>query len=618
MLPAVRVTSALAIAAALLLPAAVAAPDPFPLDRAGERWVEQTLKTMTADEKIGQLIIPSLESSFLSTDSDTFDYLATLVRVYHVGGFHVFGTSESAPPVLLNPTYGTTTLGSPLAAASILNRLQALSRVPLMNSADFETGPGFRLAGATTFPRQMAFGAAGDVGLAREAGRITAEEARAIGVQVNFAPVADVNDNPRNPVINTRSYGQDPARVAAFVSAYVAGARDGGMIATLKHFPGHGDTDTDTHLGLAVVANDRDELDKVELVPFRLGIADGAQAVMTSHIELPAIDAAPATPATFSPKIVDGLLRGDLGFGGLVYTDSMSMEAVTKLATPGEGAVRAILAGSDEVLQSPDPIAAFAALKDAVASGRIGADRLDASVRRILRAKAFVGLHRSRAIDLEKVSDHVGGRAHEAVAAEVSARSLTLVRDDRQQVPLRVAPDTPILYLSVVDYPSGWRIAAPSRTFIPELKKRWPDVTAIEISDETPPAELDLVRAIAPRFGAVIASVFVRAASGSGRMDLPPALARLLEDLAPVTARTRAPYIACLFGNPYTAAFLPGVPAVLVTYDLYDRPEASAVRALAGEAPIGGRLPIALSERLPVGFGLDRASLAARGRQPLP
>ncbi len=204
------------------------------------------------------------------------------------------------------------------------------------------------------------------------------------------------------------------------------------------------------------------------------------------------------------------------------------------------------------------------------------------------------------------------------MAAEVSARSLTLIRDDRHQVPLTVARDAPILYLSVLDYPSGWRIAAPSRTFIPELKKRWPDVTAIELSDETPPSDIDLVRAIAPRYGAVVVSVFVRAASGSGRMDLPPALARLLEDLAPITARAGTPYVACLFGNPYTAAFLPDVPAVLLTYDLYDRPEASAVRALAGEAAIGGRLPIALPGLFPIGHGLDRAPLDARGRPPLP
>ena len=336
--------------------------NPFLLDTAAERWVDQTTKTLTLDEKIGQLIVPSFESSFLSTDSDTFDALVRLVREYHVGGFHVFGASQPAPPVLLNPGYGTVILGQPLSAAFLINRLQALSAIPLLNTADFETGAGFRLAGATAFPRQMAIGAIApgeDLRLVREEARITAIESKAIGVHVNFAPIADVNNNPRNPVINTRSYGEDPARVASLVAAYVQGARDGGMIATLKHFPGHGDTDVDSHLGLPVITFDRARLDRLELVPFRRGVEQGAGAVMAAHIELRALDPTPATPVTFSAPVLRRLLRDEIGFGGLVYTDSMSMDAVAKLLPPEEGAVRALLGGADLVLHSPDPIAAF-------------------------------------------------------------------------------------------------------------------------------------------------------------------------------------------------------------------------------------------------------------------
>src|SRR4029453_19260753 len=221
---------------------------PFPLDKAGQGWVEETRKKLTLDEKIGQLIVPTFESNYLSSDSDTFESLARLVREYYVSGFHVFGASELAPPVLLNPGYGTVILGQPLSAAFLVNRLQAMSAVPLLNTADFETGAGFRLSGATAFPRQMAMGAIApgdDVRLVREEARITAVESRAMGIHVNFAPVADVNNNPRNPVINTRSYGEDPAHVAALVAAYVQGARDGGRIATIKHSPGHGATDFD-------------------------------------------------------------------------------------------------------------------------------------------------------------------------------------------------------------------------------------------------------------------------------------------------------------------------------------------------------------------------------------
>src|SRR6185436_7142234 len=253
-----------------------------------------------------------------------------------------------------------------------------------------------------------------------------------------------------------------------------------------------------------------------------------------------------------------------------------------------------------------DPIAAFDGLKAAAASGRISATQIDSAVERVLRAKASTGLHLNRAVALDAVPDKVGSRAHQAVAQEAFARSLTLVKDDRGHVPLTVARDTPLLYLSILDYPAGWQIAAPSRTFIPELKKRWPQVTSIEVSDQTPKADLDLVRSMAGRFGAVVASVFVRASSGSGRLDLAPELVRLLRDLARTTERTNTPLITCFFGNPYTASFVPELPAMLLTYDFYDQPERAAVRALAGEAPIGGRLPITLGPQLRAGHGLDR------------
>ena len=606
---------AIAAAVGLSLGLHAAAKDPFVVDRDGARWVEQTLKQLSVDEKIGQLIVPSFDSTYLSTDSDTFDELSKLARDYHVGGFHLFGGSEPVPGVLLNPAYGSVTLGQPLAAASIVNRLQAIAAVPLLNTGDFEAGIGFRIAGATVFPRQMALGAiagapagAADDGLriVRETARITGVESRAIGIHVNFAPLADVNNNARNPVINTRSYGENPARVGALVGAYVDGAHQARMLATIKHFPGHGDTDVDSHLGLPSIGVDRGRLDAVELPPFRAGIERGADAVMAAHIVLPALDPAPESPATFSQRMLTGLLRHELGFEGLVYTDSMTMDAVAKMVAPGEGAVRALAAGADVVLHSTDPIAAFEGVKAAVAGGRLPMARLDASVERVLRAKASLGLHKERMVDLAAVPSAVGGRQHAAAAQEAAARSLTLIKDARHSIPLRVPDDTPVLYLSILDYTSGWRIAAPSRTFVPELKKRWPTVTAIELSDRTPAGDIDMVRAVAPRYGAILASVFVRATSGSGRMDLAPEMARLLRDLAASTERSKTPFITTFFGNPYTASFVPELPAMLLTYDVYDLPERAAVAAIAGEAKISGRLPIALPGLFPVGHGLDR------------
>jgi len=600
------------VAAVLGVSLMAAAPAGRPsLDKAGERWVQATLSRMTIDEKIGQMIVPAFQSTYISSDSDEFERLSKLVREVHVGGFIMFGGTEPAPNVLLNPTYGTVILGQPLAAASTLNRLQDLATWPLLNAADFESGAGFRIAGATAFPREMAFGAASDERLTFEAGRIAAQESRALGIHVDFAPVVDVNNNPRNPVINTRSFGEDPARVGALASAYVRGLVSGGAIATLKHFPGHGDTAVDTHLGLATIPYSRERLAQIELPPFKAAIAAGAEAVMVAHIALPEIDATPGTPATLSQPIVSGLLRHDLAFNGLVYTDSMEMQGVARQYSAGDAAVRAVQAGNDFVLHSPDERAALAALKSAVASGKISRARIDESVTRILRTKARLGLYRERRVNLDALPTIVGTRAHAAVADEISRKSMTLIKDDRHQVPLTLPREAQVLYLSVLDYPSGWRIAAPSRTFLPELRKHWPNVTAVELSDRSTPNEIDLVRAMAPRYDAVVASIFVRTASGSGRMDLAAPLVQVLRDLSASTATRRQPFAAVLFGNPYAAMTLSDLPALLLTYDFHDRAESSAVRALTGDAPIGGHLPIALPGLFPLGHGLERPARSA-------
>ena len=564
------------------------------------------MKKMTLDDKVGQLVFTSAQSTYLASETDEFDRLQRTIRELRLGGIILFGGAEPAPGVLLNQGYGTVILGQPLAAASLLNRLQNAAPFPLLAAADFEAGVGFRIAGATAFPRQMAVAAGGDETLAFEAARATAVEARALGVHLNFSPIADVNNNPRNPVINTRSFGESPDTVGRFAAAYVRGMQAGGLLSTLKHFPGHGDTDIDSHLGLPVIAHPRDRLDRVELPPFREALAAGADAVMTAHIQLPALDTGAFSPATLSPAIVGGLLRRDLGFNGLIVTDSMGMQAVAKTLKPGDAAARAIAAGNDIVLHSPDDAGAVAGIKAAVERGEIPMAQIDASVRRLLQAKVRMGLHRTRTVPLDDVPAKVGGRMHASIARELGAKSITLLKDDRNQVPLRLAREGSILYLSILDYPSNWRIAAPSRTFIPELRQRWPAVTSIELSDRSTPDEIELVRATASRYDAIVASVFVRAASASGRMDLAAPVAKLLEDLARATASTPRPFITVFFGNPYVPMGLPTVPAVLLTYDFYDLAEGSAVRAIAGEVPITGRLPISFPGMFQVGHGIVR------------
>ncbi|MEI6670025.1 MAG: glycoside hydrolase family 3 N-terminal domain-containing protein [Acidobacteriota bacterium] len=573
-----------------------------------EAWVQRTLKRMTLDEKVGQLIESSINATYLSADSDEYQRLLHLVRDLKVGAIHVFGGSEPMPQLMLNPVWGGSSgasrKGDPFAAAVMLNALQSASAVPLLTTADFEGGAAYILNGATRLPRAMAIGATRDPQLAFKAGAVSATEARAVGVNIDFYPVVDVNNNPRNPIINIRSFGEDPALVSEMAVAYLRGVQSAGVLATAKHFPGHGDTTIDTHLGLAVISHPRERLDKVELVPFKAAIDAGVDAVMSAHIILPALDPTPGIPATLSRPILTGLLRDELRFKGLIFTDSMSMDAISKGWKPDQAAAMAVKAGVDFVLHSPDDDAAFKGIKSAVQAGEISAAQIDASVERILRAKARLGLHVKRLVDVAAIPETFGGRAHAAVAQQINDRALTLLKDDRNQVPLKAGREANVLYLSVLDYASGWRESVPSRAIIPELKQRWPNLTSIEITDKTTPSEYDLVRALARRADAVIAGVFVRIASSSGRMDLSAPEVALLDAIAP----QNKPFVAVCFGNPYTAMALSKLPAVLVGYEFSDFTERAAARGLAGEIPIGGQLPISLPGLFPVGHGLTRAA----------
>jgi beta-N-acetylhexosaminidase len=602
-----RLLALAAIAGAVVLTASAQAP----LDRAARQWVDHTIKKLSVEQLAGQVVFPRFAGTYLSSDSDEFEELSKLVRESHVGGVIAFGGTEPVPQVMLNNTYGAVILGQPLALASIFNRLQSLAALPLLTSADFEWGVQMRIAGATKLPRAMAFGAAGDPQLAYEAAKIVAAESRALGVHVNFAPVADVNNNPRNPVINIRSFGEDPAKTGELASAFTRGLQDGGMLATLKHYPGHGDTDVDSHIGLPVISHTRERLESVEFVPFKMGIAAGAAGVMVAHMEMPALDSE-RQPATFSEKIIGGVLRP--GFDGLIFTDAMNMGAITRMATAGDAAVRAVKAGVDVVLDSPDAAAAAAAIANAIRSGDIPRAQVERSVRRILEAKARLGLHKARAVSLDAIPTIVGGRKHDAIPRTVSEKSITLIKDARNSVPLATARSGRVLYLSVLDYPSGWRIAAPSRTVIPEMKKRWANTEAVEISDRTTPAELELVRSMLDNYDAIVAGVFVRASSGSGRLDLAPHVIRFLQDVSRSSERRNQPFVATFFGNPYTPTFVPDIPAMLLTYDFSDYAESSMVRALAGEIAITGKLPITLPEMFKLGHGLERRAAGTVGR----
>src|SRR5215475_8290480 len=415
------------------------------LNKKEEDWVYKTLRSLTLDEKIGQMIVAEANVVFWSRKSDEYKKLQHHIVDNKVGGVILFRSQ-------VWPT------------AVITNRWQEMAKTPLLISADLEMGPGMRLDDTPWWAPNMAVAATGDPNWARLQGEATALQARAIGVNWLFAPVADVNNNPDNPVINTRSYGSDPATVAEFTRAFVEGAQAAGAMACAKHFPGHGDTATDSHIGLPLVNVSRERLEKLELVPFRAAIEAGVGSIMSAHIALPQVEpelAAPlrtlnereastaeflsqteaeaarvTLPSTLSPKIMTGLLRDELKFSGLIVTDAMSMAGIAARYTPAGAAVKAIKAGADVIEKSPDIEAAVAGIKEAVAKGEITEARINASVERVLRAKAALGLHVKRVVDLNEVDRVVSNPRFNEIAQQIADHSITLVRDEQKLLPI--------------------------------------------------------------------------------------------------------------------------------------------------------------------------------------
>src|SRR5258705_9732214 len=375
----------------------------------GPAPADPILASLSTRQKVAQLVVPWLTGSYAAFDDSAFQVATRWVDTLQVGGIIV-------------------STGSPFDIAAKLNALQRRSRLPLLISADLEWGAAMRVVGATGFPAIMATGATGDERDAYTIGRGAPPEGRAVGIHVNFAPDAAVNNNPLNPIINTRSFGEDPRAVAKLVRAYVRGLQDNGMLATLKHFPGHGDTETDSHIGLPVIRATYGRLDTLELIPFRAGIEAGAEIVMSSHIAFPALTGSD-DPGTLSPAVLTGLLRDSLKFHGLVVTDALEMGAIVTKYGPGEATVRAFLAGSDLLLIPADADSAINSMVAAVANGRITAERLDASVRRVLQIKRRLGLFERRRVPLASIMRIVGSKTDQDLANDMASRALTLVRD---------------------------------------------------------------------------------------------------------------------------------------------------------------------------------------------
>jgi beta-N-acetylhexosaminidase len=609
----------LIVAAAMALGACTtgvgANPSRGPSPARGTDWADSVLATMSPRDKAAQLVWPQLFGDYTPTSSAAWTRVEQLITHEHVGGFIM-------------------SIGSPIETAVKLNAMQRLSRLPLVVGADYETGVAFRqrggyflpndiyLGGGTMFPYQMGIGATRDTSLAYQEGRITALEGRALGVHIAFAPVLDVNNNPANPVIGMRSFGEDPHLVATMGASFIHGVQEHGMLATGKHFPGHGDTDENSHLTITTIHASRARIDSVELVPFERAIAAGVDGIMTFHGIVPALDTA-SVPATLNPAIMTGLLRKQLGFKGLLVTDAMDMSGVLSRVTVaggssgptatgnygtihnalsiGEACKLALAAGADILLMPSDVPAAIDAVVEGVNQGRFTQARVDSSVRRVLEIKRQLGLDRQRVVNLDSVRAIVGDSAHLSMAALAAQRSITLAKDSLSLVPLaRTAGQQAARVLSITiaartDLPAG-------ATFNAELRRSATVRTEL-VNPDDPSTNFDRLLAATDSSDVTIVSSYLSTGTNVSNPNAPEPIAQFMRNVVERHPRT----IVVAFGNPYLLQQVPAASTYLIGWGGFPVSQAAAARALLGAAAIGGRLPISIPPLLHFGTGLDRA-----------
>lgn len=563
-----------------------------PLTAAQREWVDRTLGSLSPREKIGQMVMVWVLGDYTNTRDSTFAEVSRWITADGIGGVSM-------------------SLGTPIEVAAKINAFQKLARVPLLASADLEPALG-RLEGgvfshylldagsATVFPTAMSIAATGRDQDAYDVGNIVGREARAVGININFAPTVDVNNNPSNPVINTRSFGEDPAHVARLSALFVRGSQAAGTMATAKHFPGHGDTDVDSHVGLPVVTADWARMRSIELVPFRSAIEAGAALVMSAHIALPALEGDSTTPATLSPRIMTGVLRDTLGFRGLTITDAMTMEGVGKGYGVAESSVQAVKAGADILLKPSDPTKAIDAVVAAVERGEITQARIDSSARRVLELKARSGVAFKQFVSLDTLRDVVGHPTHRARAEDIARRAITLLRDRGNVLPVLGRRTVVVQYMPETELRAG-------RVFASVMRGADTSTRVVKISPNTAQSQLDALASVINGAERVVIAAYVRRIEGEGRPAIPAHIASWISAVAAAdSGRTSARVALVAFGNPYLIVQVPAAGTYLVTYGVGDALERAAANAVLGRAPITGATPVSLPGFFARGEGIKR------------
>lgn len=553
---------------------------------AGAGQAQIWLRSMTPAQRAAQLLMIHFYGDAPNTKTRAYRKFVSEVRDLRVGGLIVLNRVKN----------GIVQKADPYQMAAFLNRMQRLAKVPLIVGGDFERGASMRVTSTTQFPHLMAYGAANDLEATFQLGKATAREARAMGVQWVFAPDADVNNNPDNPVINTRSFSENPQVVAAHVKAFIEGAKSDPrykVLTTVKHFPGHGDTATDTHLGLGVVTASKERMSEVELVPFKAAIAAGVDGVMSAHLHVPAYEEE-KIPATVSKNILTGLLRDELGFKGIAVTDAMNMQGLTDLFPAGEAAVRALEAGADLLLVPADPQECVKAIVAAVKSGRLTQKRVDQSVLKILNAKIRVGLNRQRLVNLERMSDEIDSPEDDEIADRVAEKALTLVKNDNGLLPLRDASASCHYVLA------AGRFSTQGRDFTDDLRAAMKGAKVHLLDPQLPVEEFDELTTEAAGCGAVVVEAYVTASAFRGNVSLAGNYPGFVEKL--LAAGKPVAFVA--FGNPYLLRTYPNVAAYLATYTIVAPAETAVVKALLGQLDINGKLPVTIPGLAEYGSGL--------------
>ena len=533
-------------------------------------WVDSTLSQMSLDEKIGQLFLIQVYSK---NDSITDSLILNKILNDHVGGV-----------IFMQ--------GKPANQLKITNQLQQLSKIPLLVTMDAEWGPGFRLNGAPKYPVQMALGAIQNDSLIYQMGREVGSQLKRMGVHVNFAPVADVNSNPDNPVINYRSFGESPQKVAHKTWLYARGMQDAGVLAVAKHFPGHGDTQTDSHLGLPIIKHDFARLDSVEMYPFKYLIEQGIGGVMTAHLHVEAYDPDSNIPASLSKRLIQNKLIADLGFRGLVVTDAMNMHGVSKQFSDGEATVKALQAGNDMMEIVPNLSVRTAAVKEAVKNGQLSEEAIEQKCRKILALKKWLQLDHFQPANPENLEADLHKPEYQLTKRLLHEQSLTLLKNTNKLLPLQKLDTLKIAAVS---------IGTSNETSFQKMLANYMEVDFFNLPKNANSEDIKRLKTELNSYNLVICGIHDMRLSVSGHYGLTPIINDALD------AISEKQHVVVLFGNPYALNYLKNAEnatGLLVTYQENRITQELAAQAIFGALDVDGKLPVNINDRFQMNQGI--------------